>query len=134
MESTHQKLQLTKQDLKYVYNQILNEIIGKLNLHLPTSDNDPMKNKVTNMLHDYLKEVFEMAKHGMVVDGVDMGSSKATGIADLLSLKPKERTEPFDFELNSQLREILQDIEHETIEVTNLRKKSLKNSNKDMDK
>lgn len=96
--------------------------MGKLNLHLPTSDDDPMKNKVTNMLHDYLKDVFEMAKYAMVVDGVDLGSKKANGLADLLSLRPKEKTEPFDFELNSKLREILQDIEHETVEVTSLRK------------
>ncbi|EGV65756.1 hypothetical protein PSN45_003456 [Yamadazyma tenuis] len=119
----HQKLQLTKQELRFIYNQVLNHVLAKLDLHLPTPNNDPMKNKVTNLLHDYLKEVFEMAKHAMVVDGLDMSTRGAASISDVLSLKPKEKTEPFDFELNSKLREILQSVEQETIEVTQLRKK-----------
>lgn len=118
----YEKLQLSKQDLKYIYTQLLHNILGKLDLHLPTSDNDPLKTTVTNLLHEYLKEVFETAKHAMVIDGVDMALKRANTISDLLSLKTREKTESFDFELNSQLKDLLQQIEQETIEVTDLRK------------
>lgn len=117
----HEKLQLSKQDLTFIYNQILNETLSKLDLHLPTTNDDPMKHKVTNLLHDFLKDVFEMAKNAMVIDGIDIGDS-STSISDVLSLTPREKTQPFDTELNSQLREILQNIEQETITVTQLRK------------
>lgn len=122
MENNYEKLQLSKQDLKYVYQQILNSILDKLDLHLPTSDDDPLKNTVTNLLHDYIKEIFDMAKNALVIDGVDMSQRNASTISEVLSLKPREKTESFDFELNATLKEVLQNIEQETIEVTNLRK------------
>lgn len=122
MESNHDKLQLTKQDLRYIYNELLNNVLTKLNLHLPTTDTDPLKNQVSNLLHDYVMEVFEIAKYGMIVDGIDMADKSAYSISELLSIRPKEKTEPFDFELNSQLRSILQSIEQETIQVTKLRR------------
>ena len=45
----YEKLQLSKQDLRYLYGQILNSTTSKLDLHLPTSNNDPLKTKVANV-------------------------------------------------------------------------------------
>ena len=40
----------------------------------------------------------------------------------MLSLKSKEKIEPFDFELNAQLRDVLEHVEQETIQVSKLRR------------
>ncbi|CAH6720985.1 kinetochore-associated protein Nsl1p [[Candida] jaroonii] len=120
MNNGHEKLQMTKQDLIFVYNQLLGSIIPKIETHLPQKDH--IRDEVLDLLHDFLIEVFEDAKHAMVVDGIDLNKSN-TSIQDVLSIKPREKTEPFNIEENDKLRNILKSFEEETIEVTRLRKK-----------
>lgn len=118
-----EKLQLSKQDLRYLYGQILNNTTSKLDLHLPTSNNDPLKTKVANLLDDFIIDAFEMAKQSIMIDGYDMsGRKNPKPISELLSLKSKEKIEPFDFELNAQLRDVLEHVEQETIQVSKLRR------------
>lgn len=119
----YEKLQLSKQDLRYLYGQILNNTTSKLDLHLPTSNNDPLKTKVANLLDDFILDAFEMAKQSIMIDGYDMsGRKNPKPISELLSLKSKEKIEPFDFELNAQLRDVLEHVEQETIQVSKLRR------------
>lgn len=119
----YEKLQLSKQDLRYLYGQILNNTTSKLDLHLPTSNNDPLKTKVANLLDDFILDAFEMAKQSIMIDGYDMsGRKNPKPISELLSLKSKEKIEPFDFELNAQLRDVLEHVEQETLQVSKLRR------------
>lgn len=119
----YEKLQLSKQDLRYLYGQIFNNATSKLDLHLPTSNNDPLKTKVANLLDEFILDAFEMAKQSIMIDGYDMsGRKNPKPISELLSLKSKEKIEPFDFELNAQLREVLEHVEQETIQVSKLRR------------
>lgn len=119
----YEKLQLSKQDLRYLYGQILNNTTSKLDLHLPTSNNDPLKTKVANLLDDFILDAFEMAKQSIMIDGYDMsGRNNPKPISELLSLKSKEKIEPFDFELNAQLRDVLEHVEQETLQVSKLRR------------
>lgn len=118
-----EKLQLTKQDLSHIYGKILKTTTAKLDLHLPTSDKDPLKRKVADLLDDFILKSFDMAKDSMIIDGRDM-SSRGTGvpISEILSVQSREKIEPFDFELNGQLRKLLEKVEEETIRVTSLRR------------
>lgn len=119
----YEKLQLSKQDLRYLYGQILSNATSKLDLHLPTSNNDPLKTKVANLLDEFTLDAFDMAKQAIMIDGYDVSRIKNTQpISDLLSLKSREKIEPFDFELNAQLRDVLEHVEQETIQVTKLRR------------
>lgn len=120
MNNGHEKLQMTKQDLIFVYNQLLGSIIPKIETHLPQKDH--IRDEVLDLLHDFLIEVFEDAKHAMIVDGIDLSANNSS-IQDVLSIKPREKTEPFNIEENDKLRDILKSFEEETIEVTKLRKK-----------
>lgn len=119
----YEKLQLSKQDLRYIYGQILNNTTSKLDLHLPTSNNDPLKTKVAHLLDDFILDAFEMAKQAIIIDGYDLSGRKDTQpISELLSLKSREKIETFDFELNAKLRDVLENVEKETIQVTKLRR------------
>lgn len=120
MSNTHPKLNLSKQDLRLIFNNIQSSTISKLNLHLPTS-NDDLKNNVEIALEEFLIDVLEMAKPALMVDGIDV-AQEGLKILSILSLKPKEVVEPFDIELNNQLREILLQVEQETVELTRLRR------------
>lgn len=123
MSSQHyEKILLTKQDLAHVYKQFVYAAQTKIRHHLPGSDShDPLKIEVENIVNDYLAQVFEMAKHALVVDGQDLGSSEVS-IKELLSLTPTEEVVPFDAEVNQRLRSVIQAVEKETTEVTRLRR------------
>ncbi|KAK6199263.1 kinetochore protein Mis14 like-domain-containing protein [Scheffersomyces amazonensis] len=118
----YEKIAISKQDLKYVYNQILNKTTSKLDLHLPTSNNDPLKAKVGNLLDEFLLEAFELAKSAFIIDGKDIDAGDQLSISEILSLRAKETVEPFDLNINSRLREILLQVEQETVELTKLRR------------
>lgn len=136
----YEKLQLSKQDLKFLYSQIYSKLSYRLNLHLPTSNNDPLKENVVNILEKYMLEVFDMAQNALIVDGeelllgenVDESVSatklRQSKLAEILQINSgtksvsQDEVEPFDQEKNLELREILQNIEQETIKVTALRR------------
>lgn len=117
----HDKINLSNQDLSWVYGQILSSTTSKLDLHLPTNNSDPLKRRVAGMLEEFVQELFEMVKHAMVVDGEDLEQTAAP-IVDHIAYRPREKTEPFDLELNDELRNVLQLVEKETIKVSTLRK------------
>lgn len=119
--SEYDKITLSKQDLRHVYGELLGETMAKLDLHLPSTHSDPLKNQVATVLDDFLKEVFEMAKSAMVVDGEDM-EELGRAILELVSLKPKEIVEPFDVEVNNRLRDVLLQVEQETVLLTTMRR------------
>lgn len=119
----YEKIQLTKDDIKYLYGQIYSNITSKLDLHLPTSNNDPLKTRVATLLEEFLLDTFEMARSSVIIDGHDSSSmDNLQPISELLSFKPREMIEPFDFELNRSLRSVLQRFEEETVEVSSLRR------------
>jgi kinetochor protein Mis14/NSL1 len=125
----YETIQLTKQDLRYLHGQIYENTASKLDLHLPTSPNDPLKSNVAVALDDFLLDVFEMALDALVVDGsaieppVGGPESRRDVVAALLALDSSEqKTEPFDFELNAELRKVIQQVEEETVEVTRYRR------------
>lgn len=119
----YEKITLSKQDLRYIYGQILNQTTSKLDLHLPSLRSDPLKNKVANVLDEFLMETFDLAKSSLVIDGQDITyEGTHQDIKDLLTLKPREKVEPFDLTINSKLRDILLQVEEETTALTRLRR------------
>lgn len=119
----YEKITLSKQDLRYIYGQILNRTTSKLDLHLPSLRSDPLKNKVANVLDEFLLGTFDLAKSSLVIDGQEMAyDDNDNDIKDLLTLKPREKVEPFDLATNSKLRDILLQVEEETTSLTRLRR------------
>ena len=52
-QSDYEKIDLSKQDFQYVFNNILQAIMAKLNLHLPAAQNDPLKEQVSTILEEF---------------------------------------------------------------------------------
>lgn len=124
----YEKLQLSKQDLRYLFSQLRNDITSKLDYHVPGSGpRDPLKMEVENQLNQFLLETFEMAKNAMVIDGHDLQDQEIP-VKELLSLENMEEVAPFDTELNNSLREIIGEVERETTEMTRLRRELPKKS------
>ncbi|ODV94483.1 hypothetical protein PACTADRAFT_18178 [Pachysolen tannophilus NRRL Y-2460] len=118
----HEKIQLQTQDVKYLQRIFLENAHSKLNLHLPITNNskdDPLRNKIENMVETFIFETFEMARHSMIIDGIDM--SNTASLKNIID-EPKEQIEPFNFELNDKLRKIYAQVEDATLEVTSLRR------------
>ncbi|KAK6454284.1 kinetochore protein Mis14 like-domain-containing protein [Scheffersomyces xylosifermentans] len=122
--SDYERIKLSKQELKYIYTQILNETTEKLNLHLPASNGDPLKSKVATVLDEFLLGAFDLAKSAFVIDGIDMGADEhaETPINDILSPQTREVVEPFDSGVNKRLRDVLLNVEQETVQLTKLRR------------
>lgn len=115
----YEKIALSKQEYSHVFENVLQAAMDKLNLHLPASENDPLKNEVSAMLEEFLVNSFDSSKYSILADGRDLDD---TSIQDILLLRTLENVEQIDAETTSKLRSILQEFETETVEVTRMRR------------
>lgn len=115
-DNLHNKLQLVSEDVKFLKSQFSESAETKLDLHLPTEDS--LKTRVRELVDEFIHETFELARHSMVVNGVDMSTQDT--LVD--SLKKEEVVEPFDVELNEKLRSVYAEVDERTLEVTELRR------------
>lgn len=135
-QKLHEKIHLSVEDIKYLQQHLLENARVKLNLNLPSSSQDtqdPLTLKIVEMIEEFILEMLEMSRHSLVIDGDETVQS----ISKLLD-KPLERKyrksfspknvltrieiAPFDMELNQELRKVYQQVEQETLEVTQLRR------------
>lgn len=118
----YEKLQLAKQDLQYLFNQMRQDMTAKLDYHVPGSGpHDPLKLAVEDQLDGLLVQTFEMAKSALVVDGRDLHDEKVD-MKELLAFETEEEVAPFDSQLNNSLRAIIGKVEQETTSFTTLRR------------
>lgn len=115
-DNLHNKLQLVSEDVKFLKSQFHESAETKLDLHLPTEDS--LKTRVRELVDEFIHETFELARHSMVVNGVDMSTQDT--LVD--SLQKEEVVEPFDVELNEKLRNLYAEVDERTLEVTELRR------------
>lgn len=115
----YEKIALSKQDYSHVFDNVLQSAMDKLNLHLPGAQKDPLKNEVSTMLEEFLVNIFDSSKYSILADGRDLDE---TSIKDILLLRTHENVEQIDADITSKLRNILQEFETETVEVTRMRR------------
>lgn len=75
-ETSHRKIELqSPADLTYLVGKVSTAAREKLDKHLPPSADadasDPMRRKVEELVDDYVRSTFEMAKDGIAVNGMD---------------------------------------------------------------
>ncbi|RCK66404.1 hypothetical protein Cantr_02131 [Candida viswanathii] len=117
----YEKIALSKQDYSEVFDNVLRSAMDKLNLHLPASGKDPLKNDVSAILEEFLVDGFDSSKFSVLADGRDLDDK---AIQDVILLRTLENVEQIDPEVTSTLRNVLQDFETETVEVTKWRREA----------
>lgn len=123
MSSYPSKLNLSQNEIKHIHTQFRNILNEKVRLHLPhhsqelTDNNgDTIERQVLLEIDKFLTSVMEMANDSVHVTDAHSGIN----LVDVISDVNKEYTEPFDVELNEQVRKLYQEWESETVKVTQL--------------
>ncbi|CAD1810913.1 Kinetochore protein Mis14 like family protein [Candida parapsilosis] len=120
IQNDYEKIAITRKELKTLYNNILKSMVLKLNLHLPTTHNDPIKNEVYSKVETCLLNSFQNLLCSLLVDGEDRRNEP---IRELLSVNDKDdEVEPFDVELDNELRTILTEYDDVTVELSELKR------------
>ncbi|KAG5418043.1 hypothetical protein I9W82_004372 [Candida metapsilosis] len=120
IQNDYEKIAISRKELKTLYNNILKSMLLKLNLHLPTSHYDPVKNEVYSKVESCLLNSFQNLLSSLLVDGADRSNES---IKELLSVNDKDDdVEPFDIALDNELREILTEYDDVTVELSELKR------------
>ncbi|KAI0462021.1 hypothetical protein LJB42_004626 [Komagataella kurtzmanii] len=115
-----EKIHLQVQDVAFLQKRFLEASFKKLDLHLPNeseSKRDPLKEQVRELLSEFVDDLFELNKDNLLID--DLHSST---IREALKSIRKEKQEPFDDVLNQRLRKTYNELEEQTVKVSQLRK------------
>uniref|UniRef100_A0A060TB69 ARAD1B13398p n=1 Tax=Blastobotrys adeninivorans TaxID=409370 RepID=A0A060TB69_BLAAD len=115
----YSKIELGTDDVRYLRDELLRAGNDKLALHLPSSEEDPLKARVNEHVRGFINKIFEMGRYSMVVDGEDM--SERESLVKVLDDR-EEKIEPFDSDLNAKLRQVYDQVDKKTLEVSNLRR------------
>lgn len=114
-----EKIRLSVSDFRYVYDEINTRAQELMRLHFPDkSSDDPLIDGVAHEVQRFINEVFETARHSIIVEDAP---HVQVPITELLENAPSG-IEPFDLELNKRKRELSALADARTIEVTELRK------------
>lgn len=118
--SQHRRIELSQQDLAYVYGELLAASNEKIRQHLPTSDDgDALQRQVQLMMQEFVTDAFERTKLAFLVDGRPVET-----MASLLA-PGTEQVAPMDVALSNELRATVKKVEEETAETTRLRREAM---------
>lgn len=81
-----------------------------------------MRSQVQELVHQFIYESLEISRYGLVVDGRDI-SGKSSTFAETLKQMENNDVEPFNQELNDDLREAYALVDELTLDISNLRQK-----------
>ncbi|KAK9320782.1 kinetochore protein Mis14 like-domain-containing protein [Lipomyces orientalis] len=124
----HQKLQLVSQDVLFLQKKFLDVAKTKIDANFPaqpSGEQDPLKQQVEEIVKEFILRTIELSKHSLVVNGIEGADPSLDSLmkgADLDKDEETDKYEPFDLELNEQVRELYSEIDKETVEVTKLRR------------
>ncbi|KAI5949421.1 hypothetical protein KGF54_005656 [Candida jiufengensis] len=105
VQDDYEKVKISKKELKFLYSNILTSTISKLDLHLPTTSEDPLKSKIHKDIEIYLLNSFQNLLKSLLIDGEDLSNES---IKTILKVDDNDtNVELFDIEINDKLRNIL---------------------------
>ncbi|KAI5959835.1 uncharacterized protein KGF55_005067 [Candida pseudojiufengensis] len=120
VQDDYEKVRISKKELKFLYNNILNSTITKLDLHLPTTKEDPLKTKIYLDIENYLLKSFQNLLKSLLIDGEDLSNED---IITILKVDDNDtNVEPFDYNINDQLRTILNEYDNLVLDLGELKR------------
>lgn len=111
------KLGLRINEIKHIHEQFKVRLDEKLTLHLPEAE-ETIKQQIRLEIEKFIVNVMEMA--GKSIDLID--AKHGTTVKDIITDVQQEYVEPFDLNLNEQVRKLYQEWEDETVNVSQLRR------------
>ena len=119
-QSHSKKLDVTVEQLRSIYHQFHDILEEKTDLHLPKKDHDDdaVRREVQIQLQEFLLSAMTMASKSLEVVNAD---TQGKTVKQLIMESQEKYMEPFDLELNEQVRKMYQEWEDETVKVAQLR-------------
>ncbi|QHS76508.1 MIND complex subunit NSL1 [Saccharomyces paradoxus] len=114
------KLDVTVEQLRSIYHQFHDILEEKTDLHLPKKDHDDdaVRREVQIQLQEFLLSAMTMASKSLEVVNADIVGKT---VKQLIMESQEKYMEPFDLDLNEQVRKMYQEWEDETVKVAQLR-------------
>ncbi|KAK4548811.1 hypothetical protein LTR36_008584 [Oleoguttula mirabilis] len=124
-ETAHRKVELqSPADLTYLIANVSRAAREKLDKHLPPDavpeGEDAMRQRVEQLVEDYIRNTFTAAKDSMSINGMDSREMEA----ELAKAQEGEEIEPFDTKLAQRIQNLSAQIEQRTLDLANLRRKA----------
>ncbi|KAF2206376.1 hypothetical protein CERZMDRAFT_115745 [Cercospora zeae-maydis SCOH1-5] len=126
-ESAHRKIELqSPADLTYLIANVTKAAQEKIDQHLPPdaapAGEDAMRKRVEQLVDEYIRTTFNAAKDNITINGMDTREIEE----ELAKAQEGEELEPFDTKLAQRIQALSSQIEHQTLQLANLRRKAPK--------
>ncbi|PYI15669.1 Mis14-domain-containing protein [Aspergillus violaceofuscus CBS 115571] len=127
-DSHHRKIELqSAADLTYLYGNTVALSRQKLDLHLPPSANpndgpDPMRERVRELVDEYILRTFTGASYSITINGLDSSSKEFPFPASFTAPTEQVEYEAYDAKLASRVTSLYAQLESLTTTVAQLRR------------
>ncbi|CUS23139.1 LAQU0S08e02982g1_1 [Lachancea quebecensis] len=119
MSTQPSKLDVKAEQIRSIYGQFQSILDEKVALHLP-QEQDSIKGEVLLQLQKFLVEAMDMASDSLNIVNVNERAS----LTELLAQSRQQFVDPFDLDLNEQVRKKYQEWEDQTVKVAQLRREA----------
>lgn len=124
------KIDVSVEQIRAIYGQLLEAMREKAQKSLPhglsekPQNNDALQRALQMYLQEYLVRVMDMSSNSLNIVNIDQTNEqgKTTNISELLARTHDKYVEPFDQELNEEVRQKYQEWEDLTVKVSQLRR------------
>ncbi|KAH9827543.1 Kinetochore protein Mis14 like [Teratosphaeria destructans] len=122
-DAGHRRIELqSPADLKYIIANVSRTAREKIDKHLPPDaapeGEDAMRKRVAELVDDYIKNTFAAAKDSLSINGL----SSLEMESELAKAQEGQEIEAFDTKLAQRLQALAAQIDHQTLQLANLRK------------
>ncbi|KAM3159573.1 Nsl1p [Lachancea thermotolerans] len=119
MSTQPSKLDVRVEQVRSIYGQFQSILDEKVALHLP-QEQDSIKGEVLLQLQKFLAEAMDMASDSLNV----VNANERASLTELLAQSRQQFVDPFDLDLNEQVRKKYQEWEDQTVKVAQLRREA----------
>ncbi|EME42210.1 hypothetical protein DOTSEDRAFT_108692, partial [Dothistroma septosporum NZE10] len=117
--TTHRKIELqSPQDLTYLIANITTHAQQKLSSKLPPDASPELLRRTQQLIDQYIARLVDAAKPSISINGLDATDPS------LSSLLETEELDPFDAKLAQRVQSLSAQIESQTLQLANLRRKA----------
>ncbi|KAF2718498.1 hypothetical protein K431DRAFT_230703 [Polychaeton citri CBS 116435] len=122
-ETVHRRVELqSPADLHYLVNNLQHVAYKRLDKQFPSDQRngqqDATRTKAESLIDEYIEKVFASAKWNISINGMHSEEMEA----ELAKAQEGEETEPFDAKLAQRVQALSAQIEHQTLQLANLRR------------
>lgn len=130
MSQRSSKVYVPLEQVRYISDQLLEQLENKMQMNFPSKNlegtdavlpEDPVRREVSLNIQKYLRSIVDQVAHSLIISNMDTTGRR---LGDVIGESQTRYLEPFDLDLNEQVRQTYQEWEECSLQAAKVRQEA----------